>query len=646
MASETQLVDAKNNADVSDSDTERQRSNSDPQPTISKLPGGQSNGEVQSQTLGHKKDKHLNLSGEKLDSGNRKTVRIRTPTSEKKSKFAVFKNLFKPWKWKMRKKPSPKIEQRAVELERKISVRTSRAELIKSGILQEVEDGEQLSYIPHAIQEEKEIAEGREEHVPTVGTPVHNGRPSSETADGHVSSQPVVSTARQEYSSEHSKSETRNSQSEVRNSKREARNSQREARNSQSEARNSQSEARNSIGTKQAQVRPISGQSTSTVSPAGDHRPTSDPHQHSVEIVEPKQIRVMLPGRAAIDSTDQQMSVMKRTVQIPIVHESSVSGSDETDSKPIATATFLPRYVPPMSPTTNYQPSTPPPVQSPTEKYQEVPAYEPDLAKKPQRSALKGAKQKVALQEQLEQKLRVRRQANTESPKGPPKPPPKPRLDPALSVKIKENLENNHPAEIRGQPDIDGAQSDSDDQEILYRDDDDDDDEYSSLAAKVRRQDSLALFLSNRPCQRELIDRNIIPSRTEQDKQDIREKIGLQLSRRLSLRPSASELLEKNILHRQSTEEYLREKEEKKNTLIRKLSFRPTVDELKERKIIKFSDYVEVTDCQDMDRRADKPWTRLTPKDKAMIRRELNEFKSSEMDVHEDSRQFTRFHRP
>lgn len=46
------------------------------------------------------------------------------------------------------------------------------------------------------------------------------------------------------------------------------------------------------------------------------------------------------------------------------------------------------------------------------------------------------------------------------------------------------------------------------------------------------------------------------------------------------------------------------------------LSFRPTIEELKERKIIRFNDYVEVTQAQDYDRRADKPWTRLTPKDK------------------------------
>ena len=59
--------------------------------------------------------------------------------------------------------------------------------------------------------------------------------------------------------------------------------------------------------------------------------------------------------------------------------------------------------------------------------------------------------------------------------------------------------------------------------------------------------------------------------------------------------------------------------------------------------IIKFNDYIEVTPCHEYDRRADKPWTRLTPKDKASIRKELNDFKSNEMDVHEESRHLTRY---
>ena len=55
---------------------------------------------------------------------------------------------------------------------------------------------------------------------------------------------------------------------------------------------------------------------------------------------------------------------------------------------------------------------------------------------------------------------------------------------------------------------------------------------------------------------------------------------------------------------------------------------------------------VQVLDCEEYDRTAEKPWTKLTPRDKAMIRRELNDFKSSEMEVHHDSRHMTRFHKP
>lgn len=50
------------------------------------------------------------------------------------------------------------------------------------------------------------------------------------------------------------------------------------------------------------------------------------------------------------------------------------------------------------------------------------------------------------------------------------------------------------------------------------------------------------------------------------------------------------------------------------------LNQRPTVDELRDRKIlIRFSDYVEVAKAQDYDRRADKPWTRLSAADKVRV---------------------------
>lgn len=168
----------------------------------------------------------------------------------------------------------------------------------------------------------------------------------------------------------------------------------------------------------------------------------------------------------------------------------------------------------------------------------------------------------------------------------------------------------------------------------------------TGLASKLKRKDSLAQKLKTRPSQGELEARNILPTKTEEEKLERKNEVGTKLIRRLSTRPTAQELRERNILKSSSEEEAKEEKEEKKRVLTRKLSRRPTVQELRAKKILKFNDYVECVDVHDYDRRADKPWTRLTPEDKAAIRKELNEFKSKEMEVHEDSRQYTRFHRP
>lgn len=75
-------------------------------------------------------------------------------------------------------------------------------------------------------------------------------------------------------------------------------------------------------------------------------------------------------------------------------------------------------------------------------------------------------------------------------------------------------------------------------------------------------------------------------------------------------------------------------------------SFAFLVSELLDRKIIRFCDYIEVSECDDVDRTTEKPWTRLTSRDKQLIRRELNEYKSSEMEIHPESTKYTRFHPP
>lgn len=215
-----------------------------------------------------------------------------------------------------------------------------------------------------------------------------------------------------------------------------------------------------------------------------------------------------------------------------------------------------------------------------------------------------------------------------------------------------------------GQQDMGGEDSDSDGP-VLYKDEDSDEDEEdepppSALASRVKRKDTLALKLSSRPCAPER-DRftqergtrddhppghNNLTWQSREQWEAIRTQIGTALTRRLSQRPTAEELEQRNILQPKNQADRQAEVREIKRRLTRKLSQRPTVAELQARKILRFHEYVEVTDAQDYDRRADKPWTKLTPADKAAIRKELNDYKSTEMEVHEDSRMYTRFHRP
>ncbi|CAI2309402.1 unnamed protein product [Caenorhabditis sp. 36 PRJEB53466] len=160
----------------------------------------------------------------------------------------------------------------------------------------------------------------------------------------------------------------------------------------------------------------------------------------------------------------------------------------------------------------------------------------------------------------------------------------------------------------------------------------------NGLASKVARRDTIALKLDAPPC------KDDINGQTADDRKKLMKTASIKLARKLSERPTPEELEDRNILRRRgmTTSEAM---EEKRKLLLRKLSFRPTIMQLKEQQIIQFNDYVEVTQAEVYDRKTDKPWTRLTPSDKAMIRKELNDFKATEMDVHEESRVFTRFHR-
>ncbi|CAF0990671.1 unnamed protein product [Adineta ricciae] len=258
-----------------------------------------------------------------------------------------------------------------------------------------------------------------------------------------------------------------------------------------------------------------------------------------------------------------------------------------------------------------------------TTRYEEILAKEPDLSRQPEKSALKkpnGIKRRV---------IPVLRENQRPSPR--PSPKLKSAVQTTPSTTPNPTIVNDDP---NGNSDDDSTS-----------DDDEENREPTKRFANVQRNDSLARFLKDRPLPGELYDKHILVKSLDERKNE-RETIETKLERKLSLRPRPEELEARNILRAKTQAELMAEKEEKKRYLIRKLSFRPSIQELRDRKIIRFCDYIEVSECDDVDRRADKPWTRLTPRDKQLIRRELNEYKSSEMEIHPESTKYTRFHPP
>ncbi|KAM3963546.1 phosphatase and actin regulator 2 isoform 4-T4 [Aphomia sociella] len=525
----------------------------------------------------------------------------RTPPAERtKSKFSAFGRLFKPWKWK-RKKKSEKFEAASRTLERKISVRANRDELVQKGIL--------LPESPITP-----VPEDNEELSPTYGD---DGR--SEAVSGG-SSGPDRTIAGMHAAL--------------------------------------QAQLASQLAHQQAVL-------AAAVAAAAQHQ-----HQNN-NVIEPKKDKLENGGELMRPERPNSLTAGKLPRRICYQGDvvggygaaSGENGGDgeqlvlsELPEPPIAVSEIGPIPPPPMfsspSPTRHHhqhaivqhplsdseeedeheeedvEPHT---HSSDTNRVEEIPPKEPIFNAMPLKSALKKrpAPSASPAQTPLATPLAPRQDHHHTSFK---RPPPKPRIRictrPVRLGSALENKENARPWEGTTE----------------YRDD------YATeserVAAKLARKESLNIKLALRPDRQELINRNILVVQSEHERQESWEAIGARLIRRLSMRPTAEELVERNILKSQSPAEEKKQKEEKKRYLLRKLSFRPTVDELKEKKIIRFSDYIEVTQAHDYDRRADKPWTRLTPRDKAAIRRELNEFKSSEMAVHEESKHLTRFHRP
>ncbi|XP_048655264.1 phosphatase and actin regulator 2 isoform X5 [Marmota marmota marmota] len=535
------------------------------------------------------------------------TAGSQTPPFKRKGKLSTIGKIFKPWKWR-KKKTSDKFRETSAVLERKISTRQSREELIRRGVLKELpdQDGDVTVNFENSNGHMIPIGEEstREENV---------GK--SEEGNGSVSekSPPREEKAEDKKAgSSHSKKST--------GSKASASPSTSSTSSRPKTSKETVSSKTGTVGTtkgkKKAGKQPVTSRRSSDAT-AGTSDLKGEPSETGVESATPEQT-------------------------VPGAEEQTVGKSKPTVSPPLVAPPPSPPAPPLLLEDQCIVASDAPVVLVSSGADLPVSALDPSqllwTEEPTNRTTLhSGAGLSVSRENA--------KCFTTKDELG--------KVDTQLlTPELMEDFSESFSApEDEGPREYQANDSDSDGP-ILYTDDDEEEDEdeggsgESALASKIRRRDTLAIKLGNRPSKKELEDKNILQRTSEEERQELRHQIGTKLVRRLSQRPTTEELEQRNILRQKNEEEEQEAKMELKRRLSRKLSLRPTVAELQARRILRFNEYVEVTDSPDYDRRADKPWARLTPADKAAIRKELNEFKSTEMEVHEESRQFTRFHRP
>ncbi|XP_031236299.1 phosphatase and actin regulator 2 isoform X9 [Mastomys coucha] len=533
-----------------------------------------------------------------------------TPPFKRKGKLSTIGKIFKPWKWR-KKKTSDKFRETSAVLERKISTRQSREELIRRGLLKELpdQDGDVTVNFENSNGHMIHIGEEASQEE-TVGKP-------EEGNDSVCEKTPPLEEQAEEKTagSSHPKKTTGSKVS-------------------------ASPSASSTSSRPRAPKESLAGK-------AGIAGTTRGKKKISKQLVASR----LSPNTTTSDTPSLKGEFSDTGVESLMPEETVVAGPEEqATGKSKATITLLPGTAPPSPPALPLPPEdqctvaldTPMVLVSdgPTlpisalDTSQLLWTEEPTNRTTPYSSTgLGGSREQAKCFTTKDELGKVGPQLLTPEQMG----------DSSESFSAQED---EVPREYQA--------NDSDsDGPILYTDDDDEEDDddddssgESALASKIRRRDTLAIKLGNRPSKKELEDKNILQRTSEEERQELRQQIGTKLVRRLSQRPTTEELEQRNILKQKNEEEEQEAKMELKRRLSRKLSLRPTVAELQARRILRFNEYVEVTDSPDYDRRADKPWARLTPADKAAIRKELNEFKSTEMEVHEESRQFTRFHRP
>uniref|UniRef100_A0A8D0P619 Phosphatase and actin regulator n=1 Tax=Sus scrofa TaxID=9823 RepID=A0A8D0P619_PIG len=493
------------------------------------------------------------------------TAGSQTPPFKRKGKLSTIGKIFKPWKWR-KKKTSDKFRETSAVLERKISTRQSREELIRRGVLKELpdQDGDVTVNFENSNGHMIPIGEEstREENI--VKTEEGNGSVAEKAP-------PLEEKAEDKKAgSSHSRKTT---------------GSKASASPSTSSTSSRSKASKETVSSKTGTVGITKGKKKTGKQPTS--QPSSDATTSGTSDLKGE------PSEPRVESLKPEQTVPETEEQTTGKAKSAV---------PLAPVAPPPPPLPPPLPLEDQSivASDTPVVLVSNGADLPVPAFDPSQllwTEEPTGRTTVHSGIGLSVSRENGKCFSTKDELGKAAPQ---------LLTPGL---MGESSESFSASEDEGPREYQANDSDSDGP-ILYTDDDDDEEDEdedgsgeSALASKIRRRDTLAIKLGNRPSKKELEDKNILQRTSEEERQEIRQQIGTKL-------------------------------------------VRPTVAELQARRILRFNEYVEVTDSPDYDRRADKPWARLTPADKAAIRKELNEFKSTEMEVHEESRQFTRFHRP
>ncbi|XP_040206504.1 phosphatase and actin regulator 2 isoform X3 [Rana temporaria] len=570
-----------------------------------------------------------------------------SPPLKRKGRLSSIGKIFKPWKWR-KKKASEKFRETSAVLERKISMRQSREELIRRGFLKEIAD--------HDGEVPINMGTSNGHTVPISEEPPKEQK--STAGNGAIASKASVSEEKADKKVESTEKTVGVPESKTKKAVTTSKNSAASAGPSHRKDEPSIKKPAKSISKQlSAPALKTSRAGTQENNASSSNRKTAATKTSSSTLAStssrPKASKEQLFSKAGISTTPRAKKLHSKSLSVdqPMLSQASPTGlkkrdrtepatqqvdSEIQETSPVENSPAEQQKPQSTSPAVKHNLKTTCNISDATqEESQNDDSVSENVQLPENRCDSKTSLDITGVNEEItESDVSLKSHDDTSS------------------LKSQEATDESFETSVIPDGDSEGKGSQTSDSDsdgpILYTDDDDDDDDSteSALASKIRRRDTLAIKLGNRPSKKDLEDKNILPRTSEEERQEKWQQIGTKLVRRLSQRPTSEELEQRNILKQKNEEEEQEARRELKRRLTRKLSLRPSVAELQARRILCFNEYVEVTDSLDYDRRADKPWARLTPADKAAIRKELNEFKSTEMEVHEESRQFTRFHRP